>query len=403
MNKPICSPAECTACNVCANVCPRHCIRIHSDKTELCAFKDDEICIGCGLCEKVCPTLNKTSGSEPQKAYAAWAKESERHRNSASGGIATEIYSYGLSQGWGIAGVGFNDTLDAVYKLSTDAEDIALFQNSKYVYSAPADIYSQIRAFVGGGNRVVFIGLPCHVAAISSFAEKYKFRNQLYLVDLACHGTPSPVLFKQHIKVLQDKLKKSITKCFFRDPAYGTGKHIFTLYHKDIQLLRSKISEELYCYGYHHALIYRECCYGCKYATRKRLGDLTLSDYSGLGSVSPYRGSRTEVSCILVNTPRGEQLLGFLKSLELHERPLDEPIKHERVFNHPFRKKPEVDIFKTSYANKQDFDNSIAPIVARLLHSDKKRARDPRLILRRFLDWICPYRVKVFIKSLVSR
>ncbi len=161
MNKPICSPAECTACNVCANVCPRHCIRIHSDKTELCAFKDDEICIGCGLCEKVCPTLNKTSGSEPQKAYAAWAKESERHRNSASGGIASEIYSYGLSQGWGIAGVGFNDTLDAVYKLSTDAEDIALFQNSKYVYSAPADIYSQIRAFVGGGVIVSFSS-DCH-------------------------------------------------------------------------------------------------------------------------------------------------------------------------------------------------------------------------------------------------
>ncbi len=133
------------------------------------------------------------------------------------------------------------------------------------------------------------------------------------------------------------------------------------------------------------------------------MGDLTLSDYSGLGSVSLYRGSRTKVSCILVNTPRGEQLLDYLQSLELHERPLDEPIKHERVFNRPFRKKPEVDMFKTSYAKEQDFDNSIAPIVTRLLNLEKRRARDPRLVLRRVLDWICPYRVKFFIKSLVSR
>lgn len=152
MNKPICTPAECTACNVCANVCPQHCIRIHSDKTELCAFKDEGICIDCGLCEKVCPILNEPYGSEPQKAYAAWAKDPERRRNSASGGIAAEIYSYGLSQGWRIAGVDFNDTFDAVYKLSADAKDIALFQNSKYVYSTPADIYSQIRAFAGGGG-----------------------------------------------------------------------------------------------------------------------------------------------------------------------------------------------------------------------------------------------------------
>lgn len=404
MNKSICSPQECTACNVCANVCPKQCISIQSDNTELGAFKDDEICINCGLCEKICPSLHKYEGNEPKKAFAAWTKDSNRHRQSASGGVASEIYFYALSQGWSIVGVDFNDSFEAAYKVSSDAKDIVSFQNSKYVYSSPGDIYAQIRKICNEGKRVVFVGLPCHVAAITSFAEKYKFRDLLYLVDLVCHGTPSPVLFKQHIKTLQNKFKEKVTKCFFRDPSYGTEKYFFTLYHKDKKLLKSSVSEDLYCYGYHHSLIYRECCYDCKYAKCERLGDLTLSDYSGLGSVSLYRGNRTKVSCILVNTQRGEELLESLSStLELHKRPIDEPIRHESMFNLPPRRKQEVEVFKASYAKELDFDKSIQPLVTRLLALKKKAARNPKAITRRFLECVIPYRIKFFIKHFIKK
>lgn len=403
MSKLICLPKECTACNLCVNICPKDCINIYSNNTELYAVKDENICINCGLCEKVCPSLQEPAGSEPQKAFAAWANNKETHKQSASGGIAAEIYRYALSQGWGIVGVLFNDSFEAVYKVTTNANDITSFQNSKYVYSCPRDVYMQVRMLCRNGKKVVFIGLPCHVAAMATMAERFKFRDQLFLVDLACHGTPSPVLFKDHINTLQTKLKEKVTKIYFRDPSFGTQNFFFSLYHEDKLLLRSKISENLYCYGYHHGLIYRECCYQCKYAKRKRFGDLTLSDYRGLGTISLYNDNRTKVSCILVNTQRGENWLVSMNTLILHHRPIDEPIIHERVFNLPYKRKPEVDEFKISYAEKNDFDRSIQPLVERLFVIEKKKARNPKIILRKVAEYIIPYRLKFYIKHLMKK
>lgn len=403
MSKLICSPKECIACNLCANVCPKNCISIHSENAELYAVKNENRCIDCGLCEKVCPSLQKLEGNEPQKAFAAWTNNKNTHRQSASGGIATEIYRYALSQGWSIVGVLFNDSFEAVYKVTTDAKDIVSFQNSKYVYSNPCNVYAQVRKLCKDGKNVVFIGLPCHVAAMATMAEEFKFRDMLFLVDLACHGTPSPVLFKDHLNILQANLNEKITNVYFRDPSFGTQNFLFSLYHEDKLLLKSKVSEDLYCYGYHHGLIYRECCYQCKYAKRKRFGDLTLSDYRGLGTVSLYSGNRTKVSCILVNTQQGERLLTSLNTLVLRHRPLDEPIIHERVFNLPYKRKPESDTFKISYAEKKDFDNCIQPLVTRLSIIEKKEARNPKVILRKVAEYIIPYRLKFYIKQLMKK
>lgn len=403
MNKPICPLKECTACNLCANICPKSCISIYSDNTELYAVKDENICISCGLCEKVCPSLQKPKGNEPQKAFAAWSNDKETHRQSASGGIATEIYRYALSKGWSTVGVIFNDSFEAVYKVTTDIKDIFFFKNSKYVYSNPFDVYTQVRKLCKNGKKVVFVGLPCHVAAMLTMAEEFKFRNQLFLIDLACHGTPSPVLFQDHFNALQAQLKEKVTKVYFRDPSFGTQNFFFSLYHEDKLLLRSKVSEDLYCYGYHHGLIYRECCYQCKYAKRTRFGDLTLSDYRGLGTVSLYNDNRTKVSCILVNTQRGENWLASMNTLILHHRPIDEPIIHERVFNFPYKRKPEVDEFKISYAKTKDFDGSIRPLVARLSIMEKKTARNPKIILRKIAEYIIPYHLKFYIKYLIKK
>lgn len=403
MSKPICPPQKCTACNLCANVCPNNCISIHSEDAELYAVKNENNCINCGLCEKVCPTLQEIEGNDPQKAFAAWTSDKTTHKQSASGGIAAEIYRYALSQGQSIVGVTFNDSLDAIYKVSTNKKDIVFFQNSKYVYSNPNNIYAQIKELCKKGKNIVFIGLPCHVAAMTIMAERFKFRNQLLLIDLACHGTPSPILFKEHLNSLQANLNKKITKVYFRDPSFGTQNFLFSIYHKDQLLLKSKISEDLYCYGYHHGLIYRECCYQCKYAKRKRFGDLTLSDYRGLGSDSLYRGNRTKVSCILINTQRGERLLTSLNTLELRPRPLDEPIMHERVFNLPYKRKPEVDAFKISYAEKKGFDNCIHPLMARLSIIEKQEARNPKVVLRKIAECIIPYRFKFYIKHLIKK
>ena len=64
--------------------------------------------------------------------------------------------------------------------------------------------------------------------------------------------------------------------------------------------------------------MYRESCYNCRFPSEKRQGDITLGDYWGiktellkkLGDIDPDLG----VSCLLVNTQKGEKWLDMAKN-----------------------------------------------------------------------------------------
>ena len=52
--------SECCGCSACANKCPQRAIEMKEDEY---GFKyplvDNNLCINCGLCKKVCPILQK--------------------------------------------------------------------------------------------------------------------------------------------------------------------------------------------------------------------------------------------------------------------------------------------------------------------------------------------------------
>lgn len=53
-------------------------------------------CVNCHLCKKVCPQLDTVEGLESFVCYAAWSFDDTIRTNSASGGIATELYRFFL-------------------------------------------------------------------------------------------------------------------------------------------------------------------------------------------------------------------------------------------------------------------------------------------------------------------
>ena len=64
---------ECCGCNACAEICPKHCIRMVKDAQGFIYPQiDSSVCVECGLCEKVCPfEITNLSLRKPLKAYAA--------------------------------------------------------------------------------------------------------------------------------------------------------------------------------------------------------------------------------------------------------------------------------------------------------------------------------------------
>lgn len=77
---------------------------------------------------------------------------------------------------------------------------------------------------------VLFIGLPCQVAAIKNLVRITTVKGNLITVDLVCHGTPPPIYLQQHIKAIELKQKQKFTKCFFRDAKFDTSNFAYASY-----------------------------------------------------------------------------------------------------------------------------------------------------------------------------
>lgn len=404
----ICEINACTACGACENVCHKKAIlrQVKWDGSWYMEI-DETQCVNCGSCVKVCPNVQGVELNHPVKAYAAWSNNPQVHATSASGGIAAELYQYAVQNDMYFAGVAMNENQEAHFTVGHTVEEIQKYKNSKYTFSFMDDTYQKIHVLLKERKKVLFIGLPCQVAAIKNYFKLVKsVQNNLLTVDLACHGTPSPEFLKQHISSIEERKSRHAKPCYFRDPTFKTERFMFTLYDQKNQLFYKKKveSRDVYQIGYHSALIYRDCCYQCKYACHDRSGDLTLADYHGLGSLAPYEACKKSVSCVLVNTPKGESFLqSLMNQLVTHERPILEPLKGERQFNQPSSAPEERAEFIKLYIEKKDFD-SAADIAFKELKKKNviKGIVDIRR-LRIFVTSLLPRESKVRIKEFLGK
>ena len=56
----IITPIECCGCSACYNICPKNAISMKENSEGfLYPFIDEEKCVDCGLCKKVCPIVKK--------------------------------------------------------------------------------------------------------------------------------------------------------------------------------------------------------------------------------------------------------------------------------------------------------------------------------------------------------
>ena len=247
-----------------------------------------------------------------------------------------------------IAGAVQNSDFSVTMEVCDSEQGIQAFKNSKYVFSSAYTLYPQIKSIISCGQKIVVVGLPCQIAALRKI---FKNNKNLMLVDVVCHGTTPLIYLQQHISKIEKEYKAKAHRMSFRDPVMGTMSFTFTLYdeYDNIFYLAPDGVGDNYQEGYHRMISYRENCYHCIFAQRKRCSDLTISDYKGLGRIAPCSFTNKKVSSVLVNTEIGKTIIDSLllnKQIVALERPVDEPISGDPQLQRPSIKSRKRRIFE---------------------------------------------------------
>lgn len=405
----ICDKNVCTGCGACVNICPYAAISLTQDELGVeTAVINENTCVSCGLCTKVCPALKERNGKTPFKCYAAWSLDERTRYASASGGVASELYKYECDNDGDIVGVVLDNNGKATYRLTKDKLDIDKFRNSKYVYSSTGDVYKRIASALTLGEALTFVGTPCQVAGLKSYLKIKKVDTEkLFTADLVCHGFAPSKYLNEHIKTIEKRYKCTTNEISFRDPKYQTHSYTFTLrkngkvfYHKKVH------RNDTYQVGYHSGIIYRENCYSCKYATIERQGDVTLADFSGVGSILPCDYDNKNVSCILINTKKGLSRILTLAELDkiyLEERPIEEELNNESQLKKPTSIPRERSAFMDYYRAGLDFDSAVAKSAKKKMFKNELCYYSHVNFFKSIMRRIIPSRIKRILKNTLKK
>lgn len=368
---------DCSGCQGCRNICPENAITMEKDEYGFLYPRiNPDVCVECGLCKKVCAFQNEDDSRKVSiRALAASAADENLKKNSSSGGIFAALAEKFLEEGGLVAGCSFEpegNLLAPRHILISSKSQLAKLQGSKYVMSDAGMIYKQIRQELAKGRKVLFSGTPCQVDALNEYLGD-KEKENLLTVDIICHGTPSAAMFQDYLGMLEEKAERPIVDFKFRDKDYGwdkTGSITFMNPDGSQDKHRILAHRSSYYKNFSDGTIFRDSCYACKYAGTKRTGDLTLGDFWGIGVEYPEYveedfDEKKGVSCILVNTPKGEAAIAGLETIITRDAKLEKIIRHNGNLKEPSRLSPQrqklLDLYKLQgYAGlEEQFKKSI--------------------------------------------
>jgi coenzyme F420-reducing hydrogenase beta subunit len=299
--------SACCGCSLCEYICPENAIKMVSDGGFLYPEINPELCIDCGLCAKKCPfTEDKKTDSSCLRAYAVKHKDENVINASSSGGIFTALSDYILSQDGCIIGADFDGNMNVIHTVADTPEKRDRMRGSKYIQSNMSGIYSLIENILKKEKPVLFTGTPCQAAAIKKAFPKYA---NLYIIDIICHGVPSPEVWKKYVLFIEKTYGKKLTFYSFRDKEKaGWRTYSAKLTFDDGTAVQHNDITGSFIELFRYDVCMRQSCTKCPFATVHRQGDITIGDFWGIESVMPEISDNKGVSAVMLNSEKGRAL-----------------------------------------------------------------------------------------------
>lgn len=362
MMENICEGRLCTGCAACGQICPQGAITMtENEEGFLYPQINGGLCNDCGLCARTCPinaacedtgtqkatAAGDTGAQRPpeivcmdaevqngqqsdkpagarHKVYACFTTDEDIRSRSSSGGVFTQLAIKVLSEDGVVFGAGFDETFKVRHKYIENKDDLDGLRRSKYVQSDTAATFREAKAFLKEGRAVLYCGTPCQIAGLKAFLNKGY--DNLLTCDLACHGVPSPKVWKMFLGFLRDQYKSNVKSVSFRDKSTGWNNSSMKIEFENGSRYMDRVKRETFFVGFGKSIFNRSSCYDCRFRIGSTKADITLADFWGIDKQNDAEFTDNKgVSLIITHTEAGEKALSqlggriFMKQCTLEE------------------------------------------------------------------------------------
>ena len=423
---------NCCGCSACVQRCPKQCIRLEED-TEgfLYPQVDEETCIKCGLCEKVCPILNQADKLSVLEVLAVKNPNDEERMNSSSGGVFLPLAREVINQGGVVFGAVYDESWEVHHVYAEKIEDVYPMMGSKYLQSKIGNSFKDAERFLKQGREVMFVGSPCQIAGLRTYLRNKEYPN-LLAVDFLCHGVPSPGVWRRYLaetyggydakeqsrlqatagknSVLLSSLNATspIGDIKFRDKREsGWKKYRFVVRQKSASkadqntVLSSDIHyDNPFMRGFLSDIYLRPSCYACKCKNGVNHSDMTIADFWGINQIAPEFDDDKGVGLVLLNTKKGEEYFSRLP-MDMMPSNLEKAHYYNGGFNEHTKAHPKRDQFFFLIENGKSIKAAVD--ICLRLPFKQRVVRVVKKIVKKIVKTILPASSVQVIKKAVKR
>ena len=309
---------RCIGCGLCEGICPIHAVTlVESRFVGIKPLVDKNACTGCSICLEVCPVSKIIEPDDLRKVKAlfqGYSRMPTLYLHGSSGGVVSSILYYLFDRNIIDAALVafYDDELNLYGDFITSKEDVVKHSGSYYQTCKQMLNIKKIHDY----RSVAVVGLPCHIEAIKNYAKKFNLKNIVLTISLFCTIGRMRAGFKdflkEHFNIDLDNIK--VSEYLSRYGKERLSKII-------IKTQESQVEYTFLDYlGYIDYFYTPVGCFNC----RKMFGlnaDISVGDDWGVKTTK-------KIALITANTERGLSLLNEIKILELRRISEDKTLLH---------------------------------------------------------------------------
>ena len=184
--------------------------------------------------------------------------------------------------------------------------DIERFRGSKYLQSEMRDCFKRVKGYLDAGRKVLFTGTACQISGLKGYLGREY--DCLYTVDVLCHGTPSPKLWKQYVEYREKRYDSKAKSISFRQKSKGWNAFSMEIIFENGEIYQDIFPKDDYMRMFLSNICLRPSCYDCHFKELERDSDITIGDCWGIEKYMPEMSDDRGTSVVLIHSDKGEEL-----------------------------------------------------------------------------------------------